>query len=212
MQTKVANFWQFLPFRNCSDFIVNICEFYICSLAYIRLPFTLSLTSNFITASVEVCVAVGIDVQVLADNIQKDIRTMEGWAKDHGLKFNAKKTKVMLFTRKNVKRRPKLYINGEEIEYVNEYKYLGVTIDSKLSWNKHIQNIANRATGTFMQCQTMLGRTWGLSPKITRWAYLSLIRPTMSYGSLIWLKGTFIPSQAKYLVKVQRRACTAILS
>ena len=63
-----------------------------------------------------------------------------------------------------------------------------------------------------MQCQTMLGRTWGLSPKITRWAYLSLIRPTMSYGSLIWLKGTFIPSQAKYLVKVQRRACTAILS
>jgi hypothetical protein len=38
LQTKVADFWQYLPYRNCSDFIVNIYELYTCSLVYIHWP------------------------------------------------------------------------------------------------------------------------------------------------------------------------------
>ncbi len=63
-------------------------------------------------------IAVGIDPKVLGDNIQKDIKTMEQWALDHGLTFNAKKTKAMFFTNKKGIKKPKLFINGEEIEYV----------------------------------------------------------------------------------------------
>ena len=157
-------------------------------------------------------VAVGIDPKVLGDNIQKDIKTMEQWATDHGLSFNAKKTKAMFFTNKKGIVKPKLYINGEEIEYVKEFKYLGVILDDKLSWRKHINHVANKATGTFMQCQNMMGKTWGLSPKITRWTYTSLIRPILSYGSMIWLKGTTQTSKVAPLIKIQRRACLATLN
>ena len=157
-------------------------------------------------------IAVGIDPKVLGNNIQKDIKIMEEWAKDHGLKFNAKKTKAMFFTNKKGIEKPKLFIDGEEIEYVKEFKYLGVVIDDKLSWKKHINHTSNKATATFMQCQNMMGKTWGLSPKITRWTYTSLIRPILSYGSMIWLKGTTQTSKLNPLVKIQRRACLATLN
>ena len=157
-------------------------------------------------------VAVGVDPKVLGDNIQKDIKTMEQWALDHGLTFNAKKTKAMFFTNKKNVIQPKLYINGEEIEYVKEFKYLGVILDDKLSWRKHINHISNKATATFMQCQNMMGKTWGLSPKITRWTYTSLIRPILSYGSMIWLKGITQTSSMNPLNKLQRRACSSILN
>ena len=67
---------------------------------------------------------------------------MEAWAKDSGLSFSANKTKVMLFTRKTKKmRKLRLYIQGQEIEQVNSFKYLGITLDSKLHWNLHMDNI-----------------------------------------------------------------------
>ena len=37
-----------------------------------------------------------------------------------------------------------VYINGEQLEFNNEAKYLGVTTDNKLTWNQHIKNIKNK--------------------------------------------------------------------
>ena len=37
-----------------------------------------------------------------------------------------------------------VYINGEALEFNNKAKYLGVTIDNKLTWHQHIENIKNK--------------------------------------------------------------------
>ena len=57
---------------------------------------------------------------------------------------------------------------AEKIEYVSEYKYLGVTITDDLKWKTHIERIAQRATFTMMNCKKMMSKSWGTSPKIIR--------------------------------------------
>ena len=36
-----------------------------------------------------------------------------------------------------------VYVNSEPLEFNNEAKYLEVTIDNKVTWHQHIENIKN---------------------------------------------------------------------
>ena len=35
---------------------------------------------------------------------------------------------------------PNLTINGKQLDYINQYKYLGITLDSTLSFKNQVQN------------------------------------------------------------------------
>ena len=157
-------------------------------------------------------IATGFRIIDLAKRIQEAANTITEWAKDNGLKHNASKCKMMLFTRSRSPIKPPIYINGEQVDYVSSFKYLGVTINEKLSWKDHITNITTKATNIFMQCRAMLGRTLGLSPRISRWTYTSLIRPILAYGIMVWIKGVVVNSHLLFLEKVQRKACLATLN
>ena len=65
---------------------------------------------------------------------------------------------------------------------------------------------------TMSHCRKMLGKTWGLSPKVCRWMYISLVRPILSYGSIVWLKSTVQKSLIQRIERVQRKGCLSILN
>ena len=44
-----------------------------------------------------------------------------------------------MFTRKHNYDTVSLYLNGERIEFVESFKYLGVIFDRKLKWKIHIK-------------------------------------------------------------------------
>ena len=76
-----------------------------------------------------------------------------------GLEFSHAKTKVLFITRrKGRKAEPPapLMIYGKELEYSETAKYIGVTIDNKLSWRQHIQNKMKSAKAT----ETQYNRDW----------------------------------------------------
>ena len=82
---------------------------------------------------------IGDDIEMMRIQMQVAINMLCRWALDNKLVFSAEKTKVMLFTRriKNVTK-PRLHLMGEELEYVDQFKYLGVILDSKLKWTPHV--------------------------------------------------------------------------
>jgi len=147
----------------------------------------------------------------MANNIQNDIKIFLSWAKEHGLKFNSSKTKLMMFTRKRNPKLPRIYMNNEEIEWVNEFKYLGLTLDNKLTWNAHISNTVKKANAVMNICRKMIGKTWGLNPKSCKWTYTAIVRPIISYGCLIWMKAVNQTSKIAKLEQIQRKACLATL-
>ena len=154
----------------------------------------------------------GIDISTIEDRLNQDAKVMETWASDCGLSFSASKTKIMVFTRKRNIRNPIVKVNGELVEVVKTFKYLGVTLDSKLTWTKHVDNITRRANIVMNQCRKMLGKNWGLRPKVCRWMYTSLVRPILTYGCLVWLNSAYKTTHIKKLEKVQRRGCLASLN
>ena len=150
---------------------------------------------------------VGFCEHTIARNIQQNIYKSKEWAAENGLRFNASKSKLMLFTKRKKYKKSKILLYGQELEYVKEIKYLGLTLDDKLTWTKHIQNTTIKATNCFMQCRAMMGKTWGLTPYICKWMYTALIRPIMSYGCMIRINSTYKASHIKKLRRVQRKAC-----
>ena len=76
--------------------------------------------------------------------LQHDLDNVANWCKGNKLSINIKKTKSMIVgTRSMVKKHratPRLKISGKQIDYVHQYKYLGVTIDEILSFNAHLSN------------------------------------------------------------------------
>jgi hypothetical protein len=69
-----------------------------------------------------------------------EINKITKWAKDNKITFNEQKSKVMVVTRR--KRRGKtevyIYLNNKPLEQINNIKYLGIAIESKLNFREHI--------------------------------------------------------------------------
>jgi ribonuclease HI len=65
---------------------------------------------------------------------------------------------------------------------------------------------------TMAQCRKMVGKNWGLKPKVCKWIYTSLVRPILTYAILVWINAMFTKAGKKKLEKVQRQGCLTILN
>jgi hypothetical protein len=59
-------------------------------------------------------------------------------------------------------------------------------------------------------CRRAYGVMWGLRPGVVHWLYVSIIRPTVTFASLVWSPGCQMASAKKKLSKIQRLACLGI--
>ena len=89
-------------------------------------------------------------------------------------------------------------------------KYLGVVLDSKLTWSEHLDHKYKKATALFWQCRRIVGSTWGTSPKICHWIYLAIIRPMITHAAVVWWPRVELGVARAMLSRVQRLACLAI--
>lgn len=145
-------------------------------------------------------------------NIMRNaLRVVEDWCKEYGLTVNPSKTELVMFTNKRnlgTYSLPTLF--GTQLTLSDDVKYLGITLDSKLNWAKHLDNKIKKATISFWQCRRMIGKSWGLSPKITLWLYNTVIRPSLTYGALVWWPRSKQTTTVGKLQKFQRLACVAV--
>ena len=81
----------------------------------------------------------------------------------------------------------KYYIHGTQLQTVKDAKYLGVTISSDLSWNKHVDNTAKNATTSLNFLKRNLNACL-IAAKDK--CYKSLVRPIMEYASCVWVPHT----------------------
>ena len=135
-----------------------------------------------------VTLAEGSDTGVNWQRTQKTVNTIEKWCDTKGLNISALKTKIVMFTwNRNWTIRP-ISVGGNTIVLSKTVNFLGVTLDNKLNYNTHIDNITQKATAALIQCKRAVGPMWGLSPKTCKWIYTTVVRPILSYSATVWVR------------------------
>lgn len=174
---------------------------------------TLNATGYFTVGYADDIVIIirGKHLQTVAEVAQQALCSMEQWCTKNGLSVNPTKTGLVLFTNKRDYSLPRpLRLFGGLIELQSHTKYLGVTLDRKLTFGVHIENKCSAALRALWQCRRSFGATWGLSPKVTRWIYTAMIRPALCYASIAWWHRAKLTTVKQQLTRVQRLACICI--
>ena len=124
------------------------------------------------------------DISNIDVGINTELSKVQDWLKVNKLSLNVKKTKAMVFhTAKRKVVLPKLKLDGNEIEIVDEFNFLGFLIDKHLTWKNHINFISKKISKSI----GMMCRLKHFLPKhILLTIYNSLILPHINYGILLW--------------------------
>ena len=105
--------------------------------------------------------------------------TSHNGAKKCGLTFNANKTVVLLFTKSSVIRKKYedkklIKMDGQSIPFSETVKYLGVTLDNKLTWKTHIDEKTTACKKLMVMLNSNLRGMHAPKPKLSKWAYTEL--------------------------------------
>ena len=116
----------------------------------------------------------------LEHQINDELKWVNIWLKLNKLTLNTTKTKSMVFHRKQKQIEPLHFsIDGEVIENVSSFNFLGITLDESLTWKNHIDVIKNKISktiGVFYR----LAKTFPEEILVT--LYNSLIASHLNYG------------------------------
>ena len=85
--------------------------------------------------------------QNLSNTINKELENVHNWLAVNKLSLNVKKTKFMVFhTRQhNIQLHiPELKIGNKTIDRVENFDFLGLTLNDKMCWKPHVNKIASK--------------------------------------------------------------------
>ena len=154
----------------------------------------------------------GPDPNALVDLMQEAIKVTLEFGFQENLKFNPSKTKAMFFHRKNKFKEPKkLKMSGIEIDYSEHVKYLGLTFDTKLNFNKHIENKLVKAKKHLMMLRNAISTTWGPSPRALKWGYNGIILQSFLYGANVTARACKTKTVMEKMTRLNRLIACSML-
>ena len=125
----------------------------------------------------------GKNLRFLQCKLQQDLVTLSVWLQNNQLVLNVKKTKAMLFTSGIHYHNLELRINGEKLEFVYNFKFLGLVIDEKLCWEDHVMQLYNKLLKTLY----ILTKLKNIVPVThLRKLYFAHFHSKLVYGITIW--------------------------
>ena len=119
--------------------------------------------------------------------LQSDFIIVQNWLREHNLLLNEKKTCTMLFklrpSKVTTNKLQICMIDGRSLENVNAFKYLGLWLDTELSFNAHIEAKVLKVK----QCSCQLYRsidcfTFDIRKRIAQ----QLLLPLIDYADIVY--------------------------
>jgi hypothetical protein len=122
-------------------------------------------TTKVVAYSDDLLVATERDsVRAVENYANVELGKIDGWSRRNKIKFNDKKSKVMLATRRKRReeKRITLYLHFKPVEQITRMKYLGIILDQKFRFQEHIKYAADRCAKLIRTLSRAAKLTWRL--------------------------------------------------
>lgn len=126
------------------------------------------------------------------------------WGHKRKLMFNSSKTECILL-RGFRKRNPTIIMSGTSLRFKPQVKYLGMILDSKLTFKPHARYIADKAVKKFAVFRAIARKDFGIKTGVLRLLYKGIFESVISYGSGVLIQ-RLDSTLEKILVTAQRKA------
>ena len=143
----------------------------------------------------------GKDIDYMAQRLNRVCRDLSQWGQTCGLTFNASKTVAKLLSKSNIEKqkyedKKLVKMDGMKIPFSETVKYLGVTLDSKISWKQQIEN-KTACKKLMVMLNSNLRGLQAPKPKLSKWAYAGVVRPKLLCACMAWINAINTLQQTK---------------
>ncbi len=123
----------------------------------------------------------GPTVNDIRTSLMEDMQCIAYWLKANKLSLNVAKTQSLCFASQYYRHDTALniLIDKQQILQVNSYKYLGIVLDSKLSFNEHIERLTKKSKqriGSICRVRNYISRNVALT------FYKAIVLPLLDFG------------------------------
>ena len=116
---------------------------------------------------------------------ETEVQNLVSWCDSNCLQLNTKKTKEMVIDfRKLQHDPPTLSINGEVVERVDSYSYLGVEISNQLDWSLNTKRIQKKCCQRNFFVRKL--KQFNVCRTITNLFYKSTVQSVLCYCLICW--------------------------
>ena len=122
---------------------------------------------------------------------------------------NTSKTNGTLFSLSTSKEQIKLRLKGEIVPQTDNLTFLGVKLDTRLTWKPQIEKMERSSLQKLALMRKLAETSWGADSSILTKVYTATVRPTTEYASTTW--GTAAKTNKSRLDKIQNMALRVIL-
>ena len=152
-------------------------------------------------------------ISLMSERFNCEVNKVHDWLLANRLSVHyMDKTQFMLVQAPNKKNRAttssnfRLFMGNHEIERTNNYKYLGILIDDKLSWDLQINKLCSKLSSV---CGILSKVRHFLDRNSLMMIYNSLVESRLRYGILSW--STASEAQLQKLRVLQNKAIRYII-
>ncbi|GFX37019.1 RNA-directed DNA polymerase from mobile element jockey [Trichonephila clavipes] len=149
------------------------------------------------------------------ENVRSKLQTylykLKKWLRLWRISINTEKSKAIIFKKGNYRRTPPppLKLFQSQIAWYKKVDYLGVTLDSKLTFKDHLNKIICKFKKTLASLHPLLGRKSKLTLNRKRIIYIQYLQPLLTYACQIW--GIAAELHLNKLQIIQNKALRTIL-
>ena len=138
-------------------------------------------------------------------DIQKDIDSMQNWAKTWQMSFNYDKCKVMHFGKKNKENMYTMELGLGKQPHIIEKSLverdLGLMVSSDLKWVNQVEKATKAAKAIVAQLRNSFSY---FDAELVRLLYVSLVRPHLEFAVPVW--NPHLKRDIEELENIQHRA------
>ena len=136
--------------------------------------------------------------------LQLNLNKLQKWSHENGFKFSKNKTVCMHFCQlRSLHPDPTLMIHNSNIKVVNQHKFLGIMLDSKLSFIPHITELKAKCLKSLNLLKVLSKLSWGGDFTVLLRIYRALTRSRLDYGCIVY--GSARPSYLRCLNTVHHQ-------